>query len=229
MNAISLITAVIALLFAGGVFERYRQRGGAHLLAWSVGALLYGAAALGAALLSLDFSETALKAWYLGGAMLAAPWLGQGTVFLLVRKRGVAGTLAAGLLLLSLLAFELLRAAPIAGGGAYNAAIPPDEQYRVFLVRNGLIIALTIILNLYGTITLAGGAIYSAYLFWRKQVLQQRVVGNVLIAAGALLPASGGASVLAGVADWHSLSLLLGVILLYAGYVVATRPPSEKS
>jgi hypothetical protein len=48
------------------------------------------------------------------------------------------------------------------------------------------------------------------------------VAGNVLIAAGALLPASGGTSVLAGVADWHSLSLLLGVILLYAGYVVAT-------
>jgi hypothetical protein len=179
-------------------------------------------AALAGALLSLQYSELALKAWYLGGAMLAAPWLGQGTVFLLVRKRGVAVTLAAGLLLLSLLAFELVRAAPSQGGAGYDPALDPSGQYRAILARNGLIIALTIILNLYGTLALAGGAIYSGYLFWRKQVLPRRVAGNVLIAAGALLPASGGTSVLAGVADWHSLSLLVGVILLYAGYLVAT-------
>ena len=223
MNYLSLATGIIAFLFAGAVFERYRQRGGPHLGAWALGALLYGMAALAGALLSLQYSELALKAWYLGGAMLAAPWLGQGTVFLLVRKRGVAATLAAGLLLLSLLAFELLRAAPTQGGAGYDVALDPSGQYRAILTRNGLIIAMTIILNLYGTLTLAGGAIYSGYLFWRKQVLPQRVVGNVLIAAGALLPASGGTSVLAGVADWHSLSLLLGVVLLYAGYVVATR------
>ena len=41
--------------------------------------------------------------------------------------------------------------------------------------------------NIYGLLTLVGGAIYSAYLFWRKRVLPNRVIGNILIAAGALL------------------------------------------
>lgn len=226
MNLTYFLTAVIALVFAGAVLERYRQRRGAHLLAWGLGALLYGFAALAGGTLSLAFSALALKTWYLGGAMLVAAWLGQGTVQLLVRKRGVATTLAAVLLMVSLLAFVLIYLAPIVDGGSYQTSIPPDEQYRAILGRSGLMIALTIILNIYGTITLVGGAIYSAYLFWRRQALPHRVVGNVLIAAGALLPASGGTSVLAGIADWHSLSLLLGVILLYAGYIVAT-PPKE--
>jgi hypothetical protein len=227
MNYIYVLTAIVAFVFAGAVFERYRQHRGLHLATWALGAFLYGLAALGGALLSLSFSALALKAWYLGGAMLAAAWLGQGTVFLLVRKRGVAATLAAALLLLSLLAFELVRAAPVSGAAGYNVALDPSGQYRDILTRNGLVIALTIILNIYGTITLAGGAIYSIYLFWRKQVLAHRVAGNVLIAVGALLPASGGTSVLAGITDWHSLSLLLGVILLYAGYLVSAPPREE--
>lgn len=222
MNLLYFATAPIALVFAGAVLERYRQRGGTHLFAWGLGALIYGLAALAGGILSVGFSVLALKTWYLGGAMLAAPWLGQGTVFLLLRRRGLAATLAALLLLLSLLAFELIRAAPLMDAGGYQVAIPPDEQYREILVRNGLIVTLTILLNVYGTITLLGGAIYSGFLFWRKRILPHRVTGNVLIAAGALLPASGGTSVLAGVADWHGLSLLLGVILLYTGYVVST-------
>ena len=51
------------------------------------------------------------------------------------------------------------------------------------LERTGLTIALTILLNIYGTIWLIGGAIWSAYLFARKQVLPHRVVGSILIAA----------------------------------------------
>ena len=48
---------------------------------------------------------------------------------------------------------------------------------------------LTPIFNLYGTVTLVGGALYSAWIFWRKRVLLHRTIGNILIAVGALLPA----------------------------------------
>ena len=47
--------------------------------------------------------------------------------------------------------------------------------------------------ELIGTLLLAGGAVYSAYLFLRKQILPNRVLGNVFIALGGLLPAAGGA------------------------------------
>lgn len=226
MNLISAAATLIALVFAGAVFERYRHRQRAHLLFWAVGAFLYGLGVLGETVLSVGFSAVALKGWYLSGAMLTAPWLGQGTVALLLRRRGVAATIAAVLFAVSLFAFELVRAAPLTES-AYNAALPVSEQYRDILLRSGLMVALTILLNVYGTLTLAGGALYSAYLFWRKRVLARRMYGNVLIAGGAILPASGGTSVAVGFTDWHSLSLLLGVILMYAGFLVASAGPAE--
>jgi hypothetical protein len=52
--------------------------------------------------------------------------------------------------------------------------------------------ALTPFFNLYGTATLVSGALWSAWLFWRKRILLHRTLGNILIAAGAILPAFGG-------------------------------------
>lgn len=227
MNWMILSTGAIGLIFAGALFERYRAIGGNHLFAWAIGALFYGLAALAEGALSLGFNAPALKIWYLGGAMLAAPWLGQGTIYLLVRKRMVAAVLGAFLLLITLFSVQLIAAAPIDLSAGFDINLNVSDQYRDILTRSGGIIALTIVLNIYGTLALGGGAIYSAYLFWRKRTLMHRAVGNVLIAAGALLPASGGVSVLAGVTNWHHLSLFLGVILLYAGYIVAT--PAKKS
>ena len=90
--------------------------------------------------------------------------------------------------------------------------------------------ALTILLNIYGTLTLVGGALYSAYLFWRKKVLANRMFGNILIAAGALMPATAGTFVQAGLVDWLYLSELLGVLLMFSGFVLATASkPVEKA
>jgi hypothetical protein len=69
---------------------------------------------------------------------------------------------------------------------------------------------------------LVGGALYSAYLFWRKRVLAHRVIANVLIAAGALMPASAGTFVKLGLADWLYVSELLGAILMFIGFLQAT-------
>ena len=83
---------------------------------------------------------------------------------------------------------------------------------------------MTIILNIYGTLALVGGAAYSAYIFWRKRVLFNRMVGNVMIAIGALMPAMAGSFVNLGMADVLYLSELVGVILMYTGFVKATTP-----
>jgi hypothetical protein len=81
---------------------------------------------------------------------------------------------------------------------------------------------LTIFLNTYGAIALIGGALYSAFIFWRKRVLYDRMIGNLLIAAGALMPTLGGTFIRAGLSDWLYLSEFLGIILMYAGFVKAT-------
>jgi hypothetical protein len=162
--------------------------------------------------------------------MLTAAWLGQGTVYLLVRKRGVANILMIFLGIASAASLLLLMLAPITPAAAsYNTSLPASTQYKDILVRNGWIIFLTVLLNIYGTLALVGGAIYSAFLFWRKRVLVQRMLGNILIAAGALMPAMGGSFIRAGLPDFLYLSEFLGVVIMYSGFIMATsvRPAKQ--
>jgi hypothetical protein len=225
MHYISILSTIVSLSFALAVFNRYRQRGGLHLLFWTIGLVLYGLGTLTEVVMLFTFNALALKIWYISGAMLTAAWLGQGSVNLLVRKRGVAKTLNIILVIVSLAAILLVLIAPVTSAAAsFSPGEPVSSQYKDILVRNGIIIFLTIILNLYGTVTLVGGAIYSAFLFWRKKVMLNRMLGNILIAAGALMPAMGGSFLKAGLPDWLYLSEFLGAIVMYIGFVQATVP-----
>jgi len=86
---------------------------------------------------------------------------------------------------------------------------------------------LTPFFNIYGVILLAGGAVYSAWLFWRKRVLLHRVIGNLFIALGALSPAFGGALQRLGVPAVLYVSELIGVILIFIGFQYAVREPAR--
>ena len=88
---------------------------------------------------------------------------------------------------------------------------------------------LTPFFNLYGTVTLVGGAARSAWIFWRKRVLLHRTIGNVLIAAGALLPAFGGTFSRLGFAGALYLGEFLGAVLMFLGFLRATTPMGEAS
>ena len=233
MSYLPFISTITTLIFTGAVFSRFLEKRRTYLLFWSIGLLFYGLGTISEVILSFAFDKTILKLWYLSGAMLTAAWLGQGTVALLVRKRGVAPTLAAILLAVSLFSFELIRNVPITRAAAgYEIFQPISVQYKDILVRNAAIIVLTIILNIYGTFSLVGGALYSAWIFWRKRVLADRMYGNILIAAGALMPALGGTFTNVGLPDWLYTSELLGAILMYLGFLRATtsqKIPARKS
>jgi len=225
MHVIPILSTVVTFGFTVAVLNRYFRKGGIHLLLWGVGLILYGLGTLTEVILGLAFNSLAIKLWYLCGAMLTAAWLGQGTFNLLVRRRGVAMTMNILLGVVSLAAITLLLFAPLTSAAAsFDIAKPVSTQYKDILTRNGGVIFLTIILNIYGTICLVGGALYSAYLFWRKRVLLNRVIGNILIAAGALMPAMAGSLVKAGLVDALYLSELLGVIIMFLGFWQATTP-----
>jgi hypothetical protein len=88
---------------------------------------------------------------------------------------------------------------------------------------------LTPFFNMYGTLGLVGGAIYSAAIFFRKQIMPNRVTGNVLIAAGAMLPATGGLLSRFGLEGYLYVSELVGAILIFAGFIVATTRPEAQT
>ena len=83
--------------------------------------------------------------------------------------------------------------------------------------------SLTPFFNVYGTLALAGGAIYSAYIFWRKRVLYDRMIGNILIGVGAMSPALGGTLSKAGFPTALYISELIGIMLIFIGYTQAVK------
>ncbi len=223
MTYLPIFSTLVTFAFTFFVFRRYLAKGGAHLSHWAFGLLLYGLGTLSEIILAFSFNEWVLKLWYLCGAILTAAWLGQGSIHLLIRKGNTAKYLTYGLAVVSLLALGLTFTASLTGAQAgYLVSVPVSEQYKEILTRSGLMIFLTVIFNIYGTLGLVGGALYSSFLFWRKRVLMNRMFGNILIAAGALFPATGGTFVQAGMLDWLYISELLGAILMFIGFMLAT-------
>ena len=230
MHYLPFLSTLVTFAFATAVFIRYLRRRGPHLLMWTIGLVLFGIGTLAEVLLAFSFSGLVLKLWYLCGAMLTAAWLGQGSVHLLIRKRGIAWILTGVLAVITLLAAALVMAAPLTSAAAtYKIAQAISSQYKTILTRGGLVIAMTILLNIYGTLTLVGGAIYSAVIFFRKHVLVNRMIGNVLIAIGAMAPAMAGSFVNMGLPDLLYLSELIGVILMYIGFIQSTTAPVQET
>ena len=97
-----LFSFLVSLIFAVLVFQRYRRRQGNHLLLWGIGMIFYAIGSFSEAFYGFfGWNPVVFRLWYLFGAILVAAWLGQGTVYLLA-KRKWANTLMALLALGSL-------------------------------------------------------------------------------------------------------------------------------
>ncbi|MBI5349191.1 MAG: hypothetical protein HZB77_07725, partial [Chloroflexi bacterium] len=113
LKYLPFISTLVTLLFAWSVFSRYSLKRGTHLLMWGIGLVLFAAGTFAESFLALAWSDFILRLWYLSGAMLTAAWLGQGTVYLLVRREKVAHASAAALAVISILSIVLIAIAKI--------------------------------------------------------------------------------------------------------------------
>lgn len=228
MAFIPLTSAVISFVFAGFVFKRYLTKHHTNNLLWGIGMVFYGiGGACEAAYGLFGWNPLVFRLWYLFGAILVAAWLGQGTVFLLFKKQ-IARILMAVLLVASIYAAYRVFTASLDPAGMISSLHTGSELSGGAIQTKG-VRTLTPFFNLYGTLALVGGALYSAFLFFRKRVLLHRVIGNVLIATGALLPAFGGTFSRFGIPGALYISELLGAIVIFIGFLRATKSiPAEK-
>jgi len=234
-----LTSTIVSLGFAVALLWRYVERKRAHYLVWGLGVLIYGTGTFAEFYSSQAWDATIFRLWYLCGAVLAAAWLGQGTVYLLVRKSGVAHTLMAVLLIGTLIAAVHTFSTPL-NADVFTPSKPLSEQYATRSVKItegdseseqeirgimplGGVRSYSFLFNIYGTIALVGGAVYSGYLFWRKRVMPNRVLGNVFIALGGLSPAIGGTLARVGAPEYLYISELIGVVVIFVGFALATR------
>jgi len=225
---VPLLSGTISLIFAFLIFKRYMHRKAAYLLVWGIGTVFYGIGGLSEAYFgSFGWNPLVFRLWYLFGAILVAAWLGQGTVYMLA-KRKWANTLLVILILGSIYgAFKVfsaqldpaLMAASTHTGSELSGAAITSPGVRI----------LTPFFNMYGTLTLVGGAAYSAFIFWRKRILLHRTIGNILIALGATLPAFGGFFSRLQIPGALYIGEFLGILLLFAGFLRATTPMKNES
>jgi hypothetical protein len=222
-TALPFTSFLVSILFAVLVFRRYLARRGTHLLLWGIGMVFYAIGGFCEGYYgAFGWSPVIFRLWYLFGAILVAAWLGQGTVYLLAKRRWANITMVI-LAVASLYAVIRVFAAELDPTLMTTSLHTGSELSGHAIVSSG-IRTLTPFFNLYGTVTLVGGAAYSAWIFWRKRILLHRTIGNILIAAGALLPAFGGTFSRMGVPSALYLGELLGAVLLFAGFVRATTP-----
>ena len=222
------VSATVSFVFAYFVLRRYLVRHGLYLLLWGIGMIFYGiGGACEAYYVAFGWSDFMFRMWYLFGAILVAAWLGQGTVYLLMKRR-TAHILMAVLGIASVYAAVRVFGAQIDPAQMTTSLHTGSELSGHAIVTPG-VRTLTPFFNTYGTAALVGGALYSAWIFWRKRVLLHRVIGNVLIALGALLPAFGGAFSRFGIPGALYLSELGGAVVMFVGFWRATTPMRAKA
>jgi hypothetical protein len=217
------VSSALSFIFAFFVFKRYLARRGTHLLVWGIGMVFYGIGGFCEAYYgTFGWNPLIFRLWYLFGAILVAAWLGQGTVYLLVRRAWAHGLMAL-LGLASLYGLVRVFGAQLDPSLMTSSVHTGSELSGHAIVSPGVRV-LTPFFNLYGTVTLVGGAAWSAWIFWRKRVLLHRTIGNILIAIGAIAPAFGGTFSRLGLPGALYLGELLGALLMFAGFIRATTP-----
>jgi hypothetical protein len=214
MNYVPLATSIVGLIFAIIVLDQFFARRKAHQLLWAIGLFMYAISAFTEFYWNIvGHNEIIFRLWYLIGAILVAAYLGQGTLYLLMRRKAtnIIMTILGLATLYSIIRLftvqiDISGLTKLTGVGV----LPTDIR--------GIV---TPIFNTFGTFILVGGALYSAWVFWRKRILPHRVVGNILIALGALLPAIGGITISTSNGDINLFFImeLLGVIIMCLGFL----------
>ena len=215
-------SSLVSFIFAGLVFKRYMKNHHPHLLLWGIGMVFYGIGGFSEGYYgAFGWNSFMFRLWYLFGAILVAAWLGQGTVYLLAKRKWANA-------LMALLALGSIYGLIKIFGAELDPALMTGSELSGHAITSSGVRILTPFFNLYGTVMLIGGALWSAWIFWKKRVLLHRTIGNILIAAGAMSPAFGGSLSRFGMSDALYISELLGAVLMFVGFWRATTPMAEK-
>ena len=214
---------VFSFVLAFLLIKRYLVRKGPHLLVWGIGMIFYGIGGFCEGYFgSFGWNDLIFRLWYLFGAILVAAWLGQGTIYLLAKRKWAHGIMVALVMGSIFGAFKVFGAE--LDPNLMTTSVHTGSEMSGHAIITGGVRTLTPFFNLYGTLALVGGAAYSSWIFWRKRVLLHRSIGNIIIAVGAILPAFGGTFSRMGLPGALYITELLGAILLFIGFLRAIKP-----
>jgi hypothetical protein len=220
-TALAVSAALVALAFSASTFERWLAKRRRHELAWSVALAFFSLAAFSlAAGAALGWSPVIFRLFYLFGAIVNVPFLALGTVYLLGGQRRGDVT-AAVVALLSAFAAGVVLTEPLRGSLPAGQLVQGSQVFgpgpRIFAaVASGL-----------GATTIFVGAAWSAFRYRRPN--RRMLASNALIAAGTLvLSGSGLLNSVLDEMDGFAVTLVVGISIVFAGFLVATTQPSSR-
>ena len=208
---VPLTSAIVSLIFAIAVLDQFFARGKPYQLVWAVGLFMYAISTATEFWTGIwGMNQIVYRLWYLFGAIFVAAYLGMGTLYLLIPRR------AAHIIMMILLALSLYAIVKVSTA---TVDLSNLNTLTGTAMPQGVRL-LTPLFNTFGTVALVGGAIYSAWVFWRRHVMPHRAVSNILIAVGAILPALGGTHMrLGGGLQLFYVFELIGIIIIFLGFL----------
>lgn len=210
---VPLLSTVVSFLFATVVFDQYLDRRRPYQLVWSVGLLIYaGATAAEFAFWALGPSIIAYKLWYILGAILGAAYLGMGNLYLLAPRR-TAHAIMIILVASSLVALAIGTQAPVDRETLDGLSKLRGDAMPQYLRL------MTPFFNVFGTIALVGGALWSAWTAWRGNAPRYRFWATLLIAIGAFVIAGGETIGRLFTPDFRHLTDFLGITVVFIGFL----------
>jgi len=222
IHYIPILTTIVSFAFTAALYRHWQRKPQAkYLMWWTIGVFCFGIGTLTESInVLVGWSVFNMKAWYIAGALLGAFPLAQGTVYLLLKKKTadiltwffiVYITIAAIAISLSPVDMSLVDPARLTG------KVMTWTWARLF----------SILPNTYSLIFLLGGAAWSTIKYARKGETGNRVLGNWLIAIGALLPGIGGSFTRMGYVEVLFVTEFIGILLIWAGYRAMTQTQSK--
>jgi hypothetical protein len=217
----AIFAAAISVIFAWVVFTRFTLTRRPAFAAWTIGLLIFAAAATCQAIGErTGFNAPLFRAFYLLGGVLGVIWLSMGTLFLLAPRR----IAAAATLILAVVTLAL----------AVDAAVVQVDTARLSTASGVLGDAIShgsplqlgaVVLNILGTLILVGGSGWSAFRLVRDHGGVDRVVCNVLLTAGAFVIAAGfsAAKIVGGSLDTLGIYEAIGIAVMFAGFLSIGR------
>ncbi|WP_243090733.1 hypothetical protein [Thermus neutrinimicus] len=217
--SLSLVAVALSWALFGLTFRRYQGRPSLHNALYSLGLFLFALAVSAELLAKLlgAWNPFLYRLWYLAGAMHGVTFLGLGSLALLNPK--LARGLLWVLLPFILYGLFLVASAPLDFSRLPFPHAPLGQAFPEPSLTSPRL--WTIPFNLLGTVLMAGVALYTTLLFWRRNPLRAQGTGLIFLAAMVL--ASTSTLNRFGVVGLEEAGRAFGVALLYLGVVLADR------
>ncbi len=219
-TALAVASALVALAFAFSTYERWLLRRSPQHLIWTIALTVFvvgaGALAWGSA---VGWSPLAFRVFYAAGAVANVPVLALGQLYLLVDRRA-ADRIARVLGLLTAFAVGVVMADPLTNSVPTDRLPQGDEVFHVWprvfaAVGSGVGATVLIVGTVLGIVRIARAD--------RAPAARQQMAGLVFLALGTVVLGMSGLfnSVLNAMAAF-SVTLMVGVVILFAGFVLST-------